>query len=160
MTKSITALLAGICTIALLSGASAQESFGVDTVAIQARPSYSPYAGRNFPTRPLWGDTHLHTSLSLDARAAGVILTHDDAYRFAKGEEVNSSHGIPLRIGQPLDWLVITDHSDAMGAMNEVVAGNPLLLADPVVRDWHERINQGGAEGLEAGYEVVDAFTN
>ena len=26
-----------------------------------AKPPYSPYAGRNFPTRPLFGDTHLHT---------------------------------------------------------------------------------------------------
>ena len=160
MSKTLALMLAGVCSAALLSSASAQESFGVDAVGNLGKRSYSPYAGRNFPTRPLWGDTHLHTSLSLDARAAGVILTHDDAYRFAKGEEVNSSHGIPLRIGQPLDWLVITDHSDAMGAMNEVVAGNPLLLTDPVVRDWHERINQGGSQGLEAGYEVVDAFTN
>lgn len=35
---------------------------------------YSPYAGKNFPTRVLWGDTHLHTKLSLDARAFGATL--------------------------------------------------------------------------------------
>jgi hypothetical protein len=159
MPKFTTTLLAGACYLALLSGASAQESFGLETIGDLGKPSYSPYAGRNMPTRPLWGDTHLHTALSLDARAAGVILTHDDAYRFAKGEEVISSNGMPVRIGQPLDWLVIADHSDAMGAMNEVVAGNPLLLTDPTVRDWHERINQGGHAGLDAAYEVVGSFT-
>lgn len=123
------------------------------------KPSYSPYAGRNFPTRVLWGDNHLHTALSLDARALGVILTHDDAYRFAKGEEVTSSNGIKIKIGQPLDWLVITDHSDAMGAMNEIVAGNPLLMKDPTVRDWNKRINQGGSVALNTAIEVVEAFT-
>ena len=25
---------------------------------------YSPYVNRNFPERPLWGDSHLHTALS------------------------------------------------------------------------------------------------
>ena len=29
-------------------------------------PGYSPYAGRNYPTRVLWGDTHLHTANSLE----------------------------------------------------------------------------------------------
>ena len=38
------------------------------------KPGYSPYAGRNFPTKVFWGDTHLHTSNSLDARAFGVTL--------------------------------------------------------------------------------------
>jgi len=38
------------------------------------KPSYSPYAGRNFPTRVYWGDTHVHTNNSLDARGFGVIL--------------------------------------------------------------------------------------
>ena len=48
-------------------------------------PDYSPYAGRNFPTKVLWGDTHLHTNLSLDARAFGVTLGPEEAYRLARG---------------------------------------------------------------------------
>jgi hypothetical protein len=124
-----------------------------------AQPSYSPYAGRNFPTQPLWGDTHLHTSLSLDARAAGVILSPEDAYRFARGDEVTTTGGLRIRIGQPLDFLVVTDHSDAMGAMTEIVAGNPALLTDPTVRDWHNRISQGGEVAFDAALEVVDVFS-
>ena len=38
------------------------------------KPPYSPYAGRNFPTRPLFGDTHVHTSYSIDGGAAGCRL--------------------------------------------------------------------------------------
>src|ERR1700689_3088445 len=49
---------------------------------------YSPYAGRNYPTRPLFGDTYLHTSASMDAGAFGCRLGPKDAYRFARGEEV------------------------------------------------------------------------
>ena len=29
-----------------------------------AKRAYSPWAGRNFPSRPLFGDTHLHTALT------------------------------------------------------------------------------------------------
>ena len=50
-----------------------------------SKPPYSPYAGRNFPTRPFFGDTHLHTSFSMDAGAFGARLGPDDAYRFAQG---------------------------------------------------------------------------
>jgi Protein of unknown function (DUF3604) len=42
--------------------------------AFPAKPPYSPYAGRNFPTRPFFGDTHLHTSFSMDAGAFGARL--------------------------------------------------------------------------------------
>ncbi|MHC4187441.1 MAG: DUF3604 domain-containing protein, partial [Planctomycetota bacterium] len=29
--------------------------------------AYSPYAQRSFPSKVYWGETHLHTGLSLDA---------------------------------------------------------------------------------------------
>jgi hypothetical protein len=129
-----------------------------DVKGVFKAPGYSPYAGRNFPTMVLWGDTHLHTSNSLDARAFGVILGPEEAYRFARGEEVTASHGERVKLSRPLDWLVVTDHSDAMGAMNEIVAGDPALMRDPVLKDWHDRINAGGETALMATMEVIETF--
>ena len=82
--------------------------------AFKKRP-YSPYADRKFPTRPFFGDTHLHTGFSMDAGAFGCRLTPRDAYRFARGEQVISSTGQPAKLSRPLDWLVVADHSDNMG---------------------------------------------
>jgi hypothetical protein len=63
---------------------------------------YSPYAGRHFPTRPLFADTHTHTSFSMDAGAFGARLGPKDAYRFAKGEEVTASTGQRVQLSRPL----------------------------------------------------------
>ena len=76
---------------------------------------YSPYAGRTFPTQVLWGDTHLHTGMSMDAGAFGARLSPEDAYRFARGEELTSSTGQQVKLSRPLDFLVVADHSDNMG---------------------------------------------
>ena len=85
---------------------------GTAEKAFPAKPPYSPYAGRNFPTRPFFGDTHLHTSFSMDAGAFGARLGPKDAYRFAKGEEVIASSRQRAKLSRPLDFLVVTDHSD------------------------------------------------
>ena len=63
---------------------------------------YSPFAGAKFPPHPLWGDSHLHTSLSFDAGGFGNRLPPSVAYRFARGEEVISSTGQPIRLARPL----------------------------------------------------------
>ena len=150
-----------VVLIGIHSAAIADYAGGVkkeDVMGVFKAPGYSPYAGRNFPSRPLWGDTHLHTSNSLDARAFGVILGPEDAYRLARGEEIKASHGERIKLSRPLDWLVVSDHSDAMGAMNEIVAGNPDLMRDPVLKDWHDRINQGGDTALQATMEVIETF--
>jgi len=119
---------------------------------------YSPYAGKHFPTKVLWGDTHLHTKLSLDARAFGVTLGPEEAYRLARGEEIKSSHGERIKLSRPLDWLVVADHSDSMGTMDEVVKGNPELLKDPKVKDWYTRIKTGGDTALAATMEIIETF--
>jgi hypothetical protein len=130
-----------------------------DAGAMAAKRSYSPYAGRAFPTRVYWGDTHVHTDNSLDARGLGVKLDVEDALRFARGEEVVSTHGIPFKLSRPLDWIVITDHSDGMGAMKEIIRGNPSLLKDTTVREWHEQISRGGDDAFKATMDVIISFT-
>src|ERR1700720_571162 len=79
---------------------------GKDTAekAFPDKPPYSPYAGRNFPTRPFFGDTHLHTSFSMDAGAFGALLGQKDVYRFAKGEEVIASTGQHAKLSRPFDF--------------------------------------------------------
>ena len=119
---------------ALVLGASATTVFAQITPAEESLSdlypgkAYSPYAERRFPDRVFWGDTHLHTGLSVDAGLFGSRLGLDDAYRFARGEQVMASSGQPARLGRPLDWLVIADHSDAMGFFNDLAAGDPDIL--------------------------------
>jgi len=120
--------------------------------------SYSPYAARWFPTTPLWGDTHLHTGNSFDAGAFGATLRPEDAYQFARGDEVVSSTGIPVRLSRPLDWLVVADHSDNMGFFLDLKAGKKEILSDPKGGDWYERIQRG--EGAGVAYEMIGLFAN
>ncbi len=158
-TISVTAIaLAGTSALAQEGGQVGEMTISADDMRDPAPAEFSPYAGRDFPTRPLWGDTHLHTSLSLDARAFGVVLSPSDAYRFARGEEVTTSHGLRVKLSRPLDWLVVSDHSDAMGAMNEIIAGNSTLMRDPTLNDWNARLNAGGDTALAATMEVIETF--
>ena len=73
---------------------------------------YSPYVERtardkNFAEGLFWGDTHLHTSYSTDAGMIGNTLPPEQAYRFARGEEVITSTGQRARLIRPLDFLVV-----------------------------------------------------
>ena len=120
---------------------------------------YSPYAKRDFPNLPLWGDTHLHTAISFDAGAFGARLLPPDAYRFAKGEEVISSTGQPVRLSRPLDFLVVADHSDNMGFFPNLQAGAPYVMASEKGRKWHEMIKAGGQEAVKAAVELIVAFS-
>jgi hypothetical protein len=100
-----------------------------DANNVVKKPGYSPYAGRNFPTQVYWGDTHLHTDNSLDAKGFGAQVGVEEAYRFARGEEVVSSSGVAMKLSRPLDWLVVSDHSDGMGAMKEIIKEIPICCA-------------------------------
>jgi len=118
---------------------------------------YSPYAGRNYPTRPLFGDTHLHTSFSFDAGAFGCRLGPRDAYRFAKGQELTASMGERVKLSRPLDFLVVSDHSDNLGFFPQLLAGDPKMLADPQGRKWYKMIQDG--KGADAAIEMIVGFS-
>jgi hypothetical protein len=124
--------------------------------AIPPKPPYSPYAGRNFPTRPFFGDTHVHTSFSMDAGAFGCRLGPVDAYRFAKGEEVTASSGQRAKLSRPLDFLVVTDHSDGFGFFPRLFAGDSKILSYPQGRRWYDMIQAGNPE---AAIEIIVAFS-
>jgi len=123
-----------------------------------SKPPYSPYADRNFPTQPYFGDTHLHTSFSMDAGAFGARLGPREAYRFARGEQILSNTGQPVKLSRPLDFLVVADHSDNMGFFPDLFAGKPELLADPTGRRWYDLIKSG--KGAEAALEIIVAFSH
>ena len=127
--------------------------------SVGKKETYSPYAQRDFPDYPLWGDTHLHTAISFDAGAFGATLLPPDAYRFAKGEEVISSTGLPVRLSRPLDFLVVADHSDNMGMFPELQSGAPFVMANEQGRKWNAMINAGGQEGVKAAAEIIAAFS-
>ncbi|MFL7791448.1 MAG: DUF3604 domain-containing protein, partial [Anaerolineae bacterium] len=124
----------------------------VDPAAIESTRrlgdrSYSPYANRTFPVQPLWGDQHVHTSWSFDA---GFICTLgvEEALRFARGEQVESTYGVPVRLSRPLDWIVMTDHSDSLGFTSEIRAGNTKLMADNLLKEWNKAMNSGELEQI------------
>jgi hypothetical protein len=118
-----------------------------------SRAPYSPYADLRYPTRPYFGDTHLHTSFSMDAGAFGVRLSPGDAYRFGRGEQVTSSTGQPVKLARPLDFLVVADHSDGMGFFPLLLGGDATVLADPQGRKWYDMIQSG--KGADAAIDII-----
>lgn len=152
---SSSAILALLASAALADGVPSQEAA---EGLFPDRP-FSPYANRTFPERPLWGDTHLHTGLSLDAGLFGNILGPDDAWRFAKGEQIISSTGQPVRLSRPLDWMVLTDHTDMMGFAPDLQAGKPGVLADPKGLEWYEGYTAGGEAAGMAAFDLITNFS-
>lgn len=120
---------------------------------------YSPYAMRGIPERPLWGDSHLHTSLSMDAGLFGNRLPPSEAYKFARGEQVVSSTGQPVRLSRPLDWLVIADHSDGIGLVGDIAAGKPELMAFEQAARWNKGIKAGGDAAVKASIDLITTFS-
>jgi hypothetical protein len=147
--------------LAALSAASAQDADAPTPEELQrvlpTKPPYSPAVNRTFPTRPLFGDTHLHTAVSLDAGTAGARLMPDDAYRFAKGERVVASSGQPVKLSRPLDFLVVADHSDNMGFFPKLSSRRSCLLGRPHRATLVPMMNDG--KGMEATFEIIGAVS-
>lgn len=111
----------------------AQEAQGAKT----GGASYSPYAGEEIPRNVYFGDTHVHSSWSADAGNMGNRrIGPDDAYRFARGEEVTAHNGMRVRLKRPLDFFLLSDHAEYLGVMNMLDRSDPALLATEVGGRW------------------------
>lgn len=151
--------ISGLGTALFCAGACvAQEStvFGTDFAASpgefpSAAKQYSPFVGQDFPNRVFWGDSHLHTAYSWDAGLVGGRLGPDDAYRFARGEEVVASFGVRAKLVRPLDWLVVADHAESLGVVQMLERADPKLLGTEAGRSTYDFYQAG---------EIYRAFEN
>jgi hypothetical protein len=132
----------------------AQEASGIE---IDTDDDYSPSAGREYPTQVFFGDTHHHTANSGDAFMNGDRLSPEEAYRFARGEEVVSSSGVRVKLSRPMDFLVISDHAEGLGSMFEIYNENPVFMEDPTLKRWSEMMHAGGTESGTAMNELISA---
>ncbi len=142
-----------LCATSISSNAGAEGT----SIVSKSQP-YSPYADQRFPTKVLFGDVHVHTGLSGDAGGSGTRLMPSDAYRFARGEQITSNTGQPVRISQPYDFLAVADHTDGMGVILDILAGTPNIMADPYGRELNAAFNKGGKIARQATVGMIAKF--
>lgn len=104
-----------------------------------------------------WGDTHLHTNLSMDAGSFGNRIGMDEAYRFARGEEVMASSGQKAKLSRPLDFLVIADHTDGMGLFPAIQNKEAWLMEKEEGPRWTEMYDNG--ENSELALDIIKNFS-
>ncbi len=139
------------CDMTVTGGGSsaAASGDGTGTVAVA-----------EYPERVLWGDTHLHTDNSIDAFGFGVRLGPEQALRFARGEKVTATTGVRAQLERPLDFLVIADHSDGLGATKRLYDAPRLLIQDATLRRWHDMMHAGPQGSQRAVAELITAAAN
>lgn len=141
---------------AILAGALVLALTGCENAGGGSSKTERAVAETAYPERVYWGDTHLHTSNSVDAFGFGVRLGPEDALRFARGEEVTATSGIKAKLDRPLDFLVIADHSDALGGTRRLYEAPRMLIRDPELRRWHDMMHESPQGSLRVTAELID----
>jgi hypothetical protein len=158
MTKRIIDAVALLVVASTALPALSAEQPTAGKPASASATEFSPYVGRDYATRVYWGDTHLHTAISVDA---GTIcrLGQEEAFRFARGEEITATTGVRARLAQPLDFVVITDHAEMYGLMPQLLSGDPEILATEKGKRWYDMLKTGDEKtAFSAAMEIVDSL--
>lgn len=124
-------------------------------------PPYSTGINTDYPKQVFFGDLHLHSNISADAQSMGnLLLTSADAYRFARGEKVVASNGLPAKLKRPLDFLAVTDHAEFMGIYRMFNLQDPRLMSTPLGQAWKEKYGTSiSKETMEQG-PIDDTASN
>ncbi|MEK9919785.1 MAG: DUF3604 domain-containing protein [Luminiphilus sp.] len=102
--------------------------------------TYSTGVDTDYPKHVFFGDLHLHSNISADAHSMGnLLLSSADAYRFARGEKVMASNGLPAQLKRPLDFLSVTDHAEFMGLYRMFTIEDPRLMNSDLGKAWLAR---------------------
>ena len=123
--------------------------------------TYSTGVGTDYPKQVFFGDLHLHSNISADAQSMGnLLLTSADAYRFARGEQVMASNGLPARLKRPLDFLAVTDHAEFLGIYRMFNLQDPRLMATALGQAWKNKYGESiTKETMEQG-PIVEGNAN
>ena len=108
------------------------------------------------PIQVYFGDPHVHTRISLDAALWGSSLGPKEAYEYAKGAEVTSFKGWKAKLKRPLDWLVVSDHSDFYGFYQRMATGDPFIVGEPLGAHYYDLMKKG--ENRQVADEIIKAF--
>ena len=112
----------------------------VHTTGDASDTTYSTGVDTDYPKHVFFGDLHLHSNISADAHSMGnLLLSSADAYRFARGEKVMASNGLPAQLKRPLDFLSVTDHAEFMGLYRMFTIEDPRLMNSDLGKAWLAR---------------------
>jgi hypothetical protein len=159
--KTIRSLLALNVTLFVVLGgpALAQDTGTPDSSKVVEQPEpYSPYVDQHFPQRVYFGDTHHHTSFSVDGGMIGNKNDPHVSFRFARGEEVISNTGQPVQLIRPLDFLVVSEHAEYLGIADLLDRADPALLATDAGREWYADMQGSKEKAWEAVVAMMDDF--
>ncbi|SFV54306.1 hypothetical protein MNB_SM-4-343 [hydrothermal vent metagenome] len=126
---------------------------------VRQQVDFSPHADIEYPTKLLFGEQHIHSALSADAGGGGTKLLPRDLYRFAKGGQVMSNTNQPVKRDRPLDFMCITEHTDGMGAITDILKGSANIMADEQGKSFHDKFAKGGKTAKLASQELIQKFS-
>ena len=78
----------------------------------------------------------------------------EEAYRFARGEEVKSNSGLRVKLQRPLDFLVVADHAENLGLAPMIAESDPGLLKSEWGKKVHDLAKTGTIEGQGAAFNM------
>lgn len=143
--------LAGMSPVCHAESAPAPSRATIQPPLVTYTESREPCADRSATRNAYFGDLHIHTGFSYDARPFGTTTTPADAYRFAQGGTIPvppyDDNGVPmatLQLRTPLDFAAVTDHSEFFGEF--------VLCTDPASAVYEQKVCElfrgGGGESM------------
>ena len=136
-------IVGSLMLLAMTTSAFAQDMHPPKEDVTGPKKEYSPYVEDHFPNRVFFGDTHLHTSWSTDAGMGGATVGPDEAYRVSRGETITAFSGWKVKLVRPLDFVVISDHSENLGLADFIRRSDPIILANETGKRWHDLSKAG-----------------